>query len=74
MDATIHPIVYRKGKTRRGRGFSRAELKEVGLSLKEALKMGIPIDPRRRTKHDENIKILKEYLETNLKKAEKPIE
>jgi hypothetical protein len=37
-------------------------LKEVGLSLKQALKLGIQIDPRRSTKHGENVKTLKTYL------------
>ncbi|MFQ6068831.1 MAG: ribosomal protein L13e [Candidatus Bathyarchaeia archaeon] len=55
----VQVIVKRKRKSRKGRGFSRDELMEVGLSFKEALKRGIPIDTRRRTKHKENIEILK---------------
>lgn len=58
----LNAIVYRRGKKRAGKGFSREELKAVGLSLKEALALKIPVDPRRRTKHEENIKALKEYL------------
>ncbi len=60
---TIKAIVYRKrGKKRFGKGFSRGELKAVGLSFKEALTLKIPIDMRRRTSHEENIKALKNYL------------
>ncbi len=46
-----------------GRGFSKGELEAVGLTFKEALRLGIPIDRRRRTAHKWNIEILKEYLE-----------
>jgi len=46
-----------------GRGFSKGELEAVGLTFKEALKLGIPIDKRRRTIHEWNIEILKGYLE-----------
>ncbi len=49
--------------TRVGRGFSKGELEAVGLDFKKALKLGIPIDKRRRTVHEWNIKILKDYLE-----------
>lgn len=59
----LKPIVYRKRRrVRLGRGFSRDELREVGLSLKEARKYGIPVDPRRRTKHEENIEMLRQHL------------
>ena len=58
----VYAVVHRQGKSRKGKGFSRGELKEVGLSLKQALKLGIQIDPRRSTKHGENVKTLKTYL------------
>lgn len=57
----VRPVVKRKRKAREGKGFSREELREVGLSLSEALKQGIPIDTRRSTKHEENVKRLKAY-------------
>jgi predicted flap endonuclease-1-like 5' DNA nuclease len=56
---TIHAIVKRKSKKRVGKGFSKEELKEVGLSCAEALNLDIPIDTRRSTKHDENMQTLK---------------
>ncbi len=49
--------------TRIGRGFSKGELEAVGLDFKKALKLGIPIDKRRRSKHPWNIDALKQYLE-----------
>ena len=58
----VYAVVHRHRKSRKGKGFSRGELKEVGLSVKQALKLGIQIDPRRSTKHGENVKTLKTYL------------
>ncbi len=59
----IKAVVYRKGGKRRfGKGFSREELRAVGLSFKEALALKIPIDKRRKTSHKENIETLKNYL------------
>jgi len=55
-------VVGKKGKTRKGKGFSRSELWEAGLDFKLALKLGISIDLRRKTKHQENVKILKQHL------------
>src|SRR3990170_1619706 len=58
----VFAVVHRLRKSRRGRGFSRGELKEVGLSFNQALKLGIQIDPKRSTKHDENVKTIMTYL------------
>jgi ribosomal protein L13E len=45
---------------RRGRGFSRSELKDSGLNnIKIARKNGIPVDMLRNTKNPENIEQLK---------------
>lgn len=55
----VQAFVKRKSKMRKGKGFSRDELTEVGLSLKGTLKLGIPIDTRRKTKHKENMEILR---------------
>lgn len=60
----VRAIVYRGRKRRFGKGFSREELKAAGLSVREASALKIPVDLRRRTKHDENIKFLREYLES----------
>ena len=68
----VQPVVYRKRRVRRGRGFSREELKALNLTLKKALRLGIPIDPRRRSRHEENIEALRRLLEAKLKGAEPP--
>ena len=58
----IQALVKRKRRIRAGRGFSREELRKVNLSVREALKLGIPIDVRRSTMHEENVKALKSFL------------
>lgn len=63
----VQAVVQRKRRLRKGRGFSRKELKEVGLNPKSALRLGIPIDKRRKTKHEENVKLLEQYLENHPK-------
>mgnify|MGYP000156112916 CR=1 FL=1 len=70
----IQALVKRKRRIRVGRGFSKMELKAVNLSVREALKLGIPIDPRRSTMHSENIETLKSFLKENIqvKKPTKP--
>ena len=56
MDA----FVFHNGKMRKARGFSFAELVSAGFSSCENLKsLHIRLDPYRKTKYDENIKILK---------------
>ncbi|MEB3816828.1 MAG: 50S ribosomal protein L13e [Desulfurococcales archaeon] len=47
---------------RRGRGFSLGELREAGLTPKQALKLGIYVDKRRRTVHPWNVEALKDFL------------
>lgn len=55
-------------RMREGRGFSEAELKEAGMALADAKRLSLRIDPRRRTKLDENVQALK----TMLNKVPKP--
>ncbi|MBS7649105.1 MAG: ribosomal protein L13e [Candidatus Bathyarchaeia archaeon] len=58
----IKAIVYRGGRKRFGKGFSKEELKTVGLNIKEATTLKIPVDNRRKTKHEENVRALRDYL------------
>lgn len=55
-------VPKKSGKRRRGRGFSRTELAEVGLDFSQALKLRLRVDQRRKTKHAENVKALKQFL------------
>ncbi len=57
-----YAVVKRKRKIRKGKGFSREELREAGVSTTEALKRGISIDRRRSTKHERNVTTLKAYM------------
>jgi large subunit ribosomal protein L13e len=55
-------------KQRDGKGFSRDELKKAGTNMTDALKLKIPLDPRRKTAHEENIEAVKAFVAQ--KKAE----
>ena len=66
----VYAIVNRKKKLRKGKGFSRGELKKVGFSSKQALKLGIQIDRRRSTTHDQNVKTLKAHLSKEMPTSE----
>ena len=63
-DFTAEPVVTlpKDRRPKRGRGFSRAEAKEAGLSIKRARDMGLMVDLRRKTCHQENIEVLKQYV------------
>jgi large subunit ribosomal protein L13e len=66
----LKPKVFKKGgKQRYGKGFSREELKKAGISLREAIKLRIPVDFRRKTIHNENIEAVKAFLEKEKLKA-----
>jgi len=61
---TTRPKVFKNdGRQRFGRGFSREELKKAGSSLKEAVKLGLPVDDKRKTVHDENVEVAKAFMQ-----------
>ncbi|MCK4933151.1 ribosomal protein L13e [Candidatus Bathyarchaeota archaeon] len=64
-------VLKKKMRSRRGRGFSRKELKKVGISQKQALQLRLPIDLRRRSVHEENVKLLKQQLKVKTLKTKK---
>ncbi|RLE62910.1 MAG: 50S ribosomal protein L13e [Thermoprotei archaeon] len=62
------PILKKHGgvpprPTRAGRGFSVGEIKAVGLDVTTARKLGLYVDTRRKSVHEDNIKALSEWLE-----------
>ena len=56
-------ILKPDGKKRIGKGFSKSEVKKAGLDSVSARRMGLPVDPRRRTVHDENVEAIKAHVE-----------
>ena len=59
----ITPIIESGDRVREGKGFSKEELGKAELTLGEAKRLGIPVDSRRKSSHDENVETLKEFLE-----------
>jgi ribosomal protein L13E len=60
---TIEPRVFAPSKRqRRGRGFSREEIKKAGLTPQQALAHGVIVDYKRKTGHEENVEALKALL------------
>ena len=56
---------------RGGRGYSKAELYEVGLrDLRNARNHGIPVDPERKTKYPQNIEQLRVVAKTIIDSSE----
>lgn len=58
-----------KEAVRVGRGYSKAEIREVGLSTSVARSLGLLVDDRRKTKHQENIDRLREWVNSTGKTA-----
>jgi hypothetical protein len=70
---TIEPKVLDPSqRQRRGRGFSREEIKKAGLTPQQALKHGLIVDYKRKTGHEENVEALKALMasETAATRAE----
>ncbi len=55
-------MVFRPDTVREGRGFSLAEIQAAGLNAGEAEIYGISVDLRRKSSHEENVEILKEFI------------
>ena len=64
MSRFLSPMVFRAETVREGRGFSVAEVQAAGLNPGEAEILGIPVDLRRKSTHEENVEILKEYIKS----------
>lgn len=56
-------VTNRSGRKVESRGFSLTELKNAGLTKQDAKKIGIPLDIKRKSAHDENVETLKKHAE-----------
>jgi large subunit ribosomal protein L13e len=64
FDIIAEPTVRspKNATPRRGRGFSKDEVTQAGLTIDDARKMGLIVDLRRSTAYPENIEGLKQYM------------
>jgi large subunit ribosomal protein L13e len=46
-----------------GRGFSPTELEKAGVNKQQAKQIGLPVDVKRKSAHDQNIATIKEHAE-----------
>jgi ribosomal protein L13E len=66
-------ITKQNGKQSLGRGFSPNELEQAGLNMQDAKKIGIPMDIKRKSVHEENVACIKAHAEkAKTKAATKP--
>lgn len=56
-------VSEKRGRRSLGKGYSSGELKKAGLSMSEAVKLHVAVDPRRKTAHEENVEAIKTFLE-----------
>ncbi|MBU7043293.1 MAG: ribosomal protein L13e [Theionarchaea archaeon] len=66
--------VEKSSGLRPGRGFSLSEVHKVGLTVHQVRKLGIYVDPRRKTFHEFNVQNLKTLIETRKKQLEEEAE
>jgi len=59
-----------KHGTRKGKGFSIGEIKAAEIDISMAVKLGIPIDKRRKSVYEENVETLKNYYREFTKELE----
>jgi hypothetical protein len=64
FDIIAEPTVRspKNAQPRRGRGFSREEIFQAGLTIVDGRKMGLIVDIRRKSVYPENVEALKQYM------------
>ena len=65
--------VKKQADLRPGKGFSLSEIQKSGLTILQARKLGLYVDPRRKTLHEFNVKALEVFIkerQKQLKEAE----
>jgi len=56
-------ITKQNGKQKQGKGFSLNELKEAGVNKQQAKQIGLPVDVKRKSMHDENVQTIKAHAQ-----------
>jgi len=46
-----------------GKGFSPTELEKAGVNKQQAKQIGLPVDVKRKSAHDQNVATIKEHAE-----------
>jgi len=54
-------IIKHNKKQNIGRGFSPTELEKAGVNKQQAKQIGLPVDVKRKSAHDQNIATIKEH-------------
>ncbi len=61
MHSVKPSVTNQKGKQKSGKGFSPDELKAAGVTKQQARQAGLPVDMRRKSSHEENVKAIKAH-------------
>lgn len=69
----LRPKVKSRKGLREGNGFSLTELKEAGLTVAQAKRLGVRVDERRRSLHAFNVQALRELQKAPLEEKPKPV-
>jgi large subunit ribosomal protein L13e len=56
-------ITKQNGKQSVGKGFSPTELEKAGVDKRQARRIGLPVDIKRKSLHDENVETIKVQAE-----------
>ncbi len=56
-------IIKHNKKQSQGKGFSPTELKNAGVNMQQARQIGLPVDVKRKSAHDENVATIKAHAE-----------
>ena len=56
-------ITKHNKKQSTGKGFSPTELKNAGVNKQQARKIGLPVDVKRKSAHEENVACIKAHVE-----------
>jgi ribosomal protein L13E len=67
-------ITKQNGKKSIGQGFSPNELKEAGVNKQQAKQIGLRVDVKRKSMHQENVDCIKAHVEATPKSTKpKPV-